>query len=99
MPINPKEYPKNWKEISSFIRFGRAQNKCEECGAENYQPHPLTCKKVVLSVSHLNHDTTDNRSENLKALCQFCHLKQDRNDNRMRKKYGHNHAKQPKLPL
>lgn len=33
--------------------------------------------KVVLTVAHLNHDTTDNRDENLKALCQLHHLRHD----------------------
>jgi hypothetical protein len=33
--------------------------------------------KVVLTVAHLNHDTTDNRDENLAALCQRCHLRYD----------------------
>ena len=29
---------------------------------------------IILTVGHLNHDTTDNRPGNLKALCQRCHL-------------------------
>lgn len=39
MPIKPenkKLYPKNWKQISEYIRFERAKNKCEVCGVENY---------------------------------------------------------------
>lgn len=43
MPIKPenkKLYPENWKQISKRIRFERAKNKCEVCGAENYKPHP-----------------------------------------------------------
>jgi len=100
MPIkNPKEYPADWKEISSYIRFTRAQNKCEKCGAENYKPNPITGKLVTLTVAHINHDTTDNSEENLQALCQFCHLNLDRSDNKRRRKYGRNHAKQPKLNL
>lgn len=43
MPINYKEYHPDWKKISAFIRFDRAQNKCEWCGAPNntliYRPH------------------------------------------------------------
>lgn len=31
----------------------------------------------MLTVEYLNHDTTDNRDENLAALCQRCHLKYD----------------------
>lgn len=33
---------------------------------------------VVLTVAHLNQDPRDNRRENLKALCQACHLRYDR---------------------
>ena len=99
MPINPKNYPPDWSAISSAIRFDRARNRCENCGAENYKPHPLTGKKVVLTVAHLNRDTTDNRPENLKALCQSCHLNHDRADNHKRRKYGKEYSKSPKLNL
>lgn len=33
---------------------------------------------IVLTVAHLNHDPTDNREDNLQALCQRCHLLHDR---------------------
>ncbi len=33
--------------------------------------------KIVLTVSHLNHNIADNRDENLAALCQRCHLRHD----------------------
>jgi 5-methylcytosine-specific restriction endonuclease McrA len=33
--------------------------------------------KIVLTVAHLNHQPEDNRRENLKALCQRCHLQYD----------------------
>lgn len=72
MPIKPENknrYPKDWKEISKHIRFNRANNKCEFCGAENYQPHPITKSKVVLTVAHLNHIPEDCSYDNLKALC------------------------------
>lgn len=38
MPIRPENksrYPKNWKDIRGQI-LERAQNKCEQCGIENY---------------------------------------------------------------
>jgi hypothetical protein len=31
----------------------------------------------VLTTAHLNHDPSDNREENLAALCQRCHLAHD----------------------
>lgn len=82
MPIRPenkKRYPKDWKLRSRFVRFYRAKNHCEFCGAENYKPHPATGSKVILTTAHLY----DMRPEaasllNLAALCQSCHLRHDR---------------------
>lgn len=31
----------------------------------------------MLTVAHLNHDPQDCRPENLKAMCQRCHLRYD----------------------
>lgn len=76
MPIkkeNKDRYPKNWKKISEYIRFVRANNKCEVCGAENYKTHPITGSRVILTVAHLNHIPEDCSYENLKAMCQKCH--------------------------
>jgi hypothetical protein len=81
MPIkeeNKKRYPKNWKQISERIRFERANNKCEVCGCENYQPHPITGSKVILTVAHLDHHPENCDDENLKAMCQKCHNNYDR---------------------
>jgi hypothetical protein len=80
MPIKPENkslYPADWKEISKRIRFVRAANRCEWCGAQNGQPHPVTASKVVLTVAHLDHDPTHNDDANLAALCQKCHLSYD----------------------
>lgn len=76
MPFHRERYPPDWEEISKRIR-ARAGNKCEFCGAENYKPHPVTNSKVILTVAHLNHTPMDCRDENLKALCQKCHLTYD----------------------
>jgi hypothetical protein len=86
-------YPDNWREISEFVRFVRADGRCEcteECGehggerceAIHGQPHPVTESKVVLTTAHLGisgdkHDKMDVRLENLKAMCQKCHLRFD----------------------
>jgi len=39
--------------------------------------------KIVLTIAHLNHDITDNRDENLSALCQRCHLNHDRDHHKV----------------
>lgn len=41
----------------------------------------LRCRKprarIVLTIAHLDHDIANNRPDNLKALCQRCHLRHD----------------------
>jgi hypothetical protein len=74
---NAGRYPPDWLEISRHIRTERAKNRCERCGVENYSPLPGGFK-VILTVVHLNHRPEDCREENLKALCQRCHLRYDR---------------------
>lgn len=82
MPIRPEmrgRYPPDWNARSRFVRFVRARNRCEWCGAKNGQPHPRTGSKVVLTTAHVY----DHRPEaasllNLAALCQACHLAHDR---------------------
>lgn len=82
MPIQPDNYPPNWKEISLAIR-SRANWCCEgtdhfpDCRAVNSHPHPETGSRVILTVAHLDHDTNNNDPANLRALCQRCHLDWD----------------------
>lgn len=33
--------------------------------------------KIVLTIAHLDHDPSNNADENLRALCQGCHLRHD----------------------
>ena len=77
VPIRPEmkaRYPKDWKLRSSFVRFVRAGNQCEWCGAENGKPHPVTGSKVVLTTAHVFDDRPEASGLlNLAALCQKCH--------------------------
>lgn len=94
MPIRPENkarYPKDWKLRSRFIRFIRAKNHCEWCGAENHKPHPITGSKVVLTTAHVyDHRPEASSFLNLAALCQKCH---NGHDAEMRRK----HAEQRQL--
>lgn len=84
MPMDRSKYPDNWEQISERIRFVRAKSCCEggtwypKCRAKNHMPHPKTGSKVILTVAHMDHDTTNNAESNLRALCQRCHLAEDR---------------------
>ena len=92
MPIkkeNASRYPKNWKEISNRIRFERANEQCEclgECGLHNgrrceerhNEPAKWAKGKVVLTVAHLDHIPENVSDDNLKAMCNRCHLRYDK---------------------
>lgn len=93
MPINYKDYHPKWKLISKLIRFNRANNRCEWCGAQNKYPHPITGSIVILTVAHIDRDKTNNRFSNLAALCQRCHLGHDIHQHINNRKYGRNHKK------
>ncbi|MCP3811728.1 hypothetical protein NLX62_05210 [Mycobacteriaceae bacterium Msp059] len=92
MPIRPENrdrYPADWPAISQRIRFDRAQGRCEcygECRRGSHagrcpnlhgQPAYGTGSKVVLTVAHLNHTPEDCDEDNLRAMCQGCHLHYD----------------------
>jgi len=42
------------------------------------QENNLKLIKIVLTVAHLDHNPENNEAENLKALCQKCHLNYDK---------------------
>ena len=122
MPIDYKEYPADWHEISLRIRYERARGRCEKCGlthnalilrlghgrcraltdTERDWIHErmrsgdteikavkfLGFTRVVLTVAHLNHIKDDVSEENLKALCQSCHLKLDLSRHMYNRRYG-----------
>lgn len=92
-PIRPSQkarYPKDWPQISDRIKTTRAGGRCEcagECGRGTHagrcpnlhgRPAYGTGSRVVLTTAHLNHTPEDCRDENLKAMCQGCHLHYDR---------------------
>ncbi len=96
MPIRPEQkalYPKNWAIISRWIRFTRAEGRCEcnlECGldhgtehqhgrctARHGEMHPRTGSLVVLTTMHLDHDPRNSANTNLMAACQQCHNRYD----------------------
>jgi hypothetical protein len=92
MPIRARErarYPKNWVEISLSIRSERAGWQCEcdgRCGSDACVPRcvwrqgqkNLRGSAIVLTVAHLDHTPENCDPENLRAMCQACHLRYDR---------------------
>lgn len=45
---------------------------------------------VVLTIAHMDRDKKNNKFDNLKALCQRCHLKHDIHQHVANRKYGRN---------
>lgn len=62
---NGASLPKPCCDEASYNERG----KCHSCGRRR--------PRVVLTVAHLDHDTTNNTDDNLAALCQRCHLTYD----------------------
>lgn len=79
MPIKRELYPKNWEQISFYVRFVRAKGRCEgteyhpDCQAVHGRKHPDTGAVVVLTTAHLDNVPSNNAPDNLRALCQRCH--------------------------
>ena len=83
MARSDSKYPSNWlSEIRPAI-LARAGNACEgssrfpDCTAVNGEPHPVTGSRVILTIAHVDHDTTNNDPGYLRAWCQRCHLTHD----------------------
>lgn len=65
-------YTRDWETISGAYKESK-QYTCESCGLridDAYYRQYIHCH-------HLNGDKTDNRSENLKCLCLYCHAHVD----------------------
>ncbi|MGV9742824.1 hypothetical protein [Nocardia farcinica] len=93
-PENRGRYPAAWRAISDWVRFTRARGRCEcrgECGRppvhlagdgrcpnEHGQRSHHTGSPVVLTTAHLDHTPEHCEPENLRAMCQGCHLHYDR---------------------
>ncbi len=97
MPIRPENadrYPDDWSEISDRIRFARAGGRCEcigECGLHrgrrctelHGKPAIYARGKVVLTTAHLDHVPENVDDDNLRAMCQRCHLRYDRHHHKV----------------
>lgn len=88
-PENRDRYPADWPATSLAIKE-EAGWRCEclgECGRGTHDgrcpnrhgaPAYGTGSIVILTTAHLNHTPEDCRRENLRAMCNGCHLFYDR---------------------
>ena len=94
MPMPQSHYPPGWQKFSAYIRYIRANGRCEctgECGLHqndnkirrcierNHEPAVYANGKVILTVMHLcNCSPICLNPAHVKAACQRCHLRRDR---------------------
>lgn len=62
-----------WRHIAVGAVWHRANGK-----VTTFQPATDHRVRIVLTIAHLNHISGDDRADNLKAMCQWCHLDYDR---------------------
>lgn len=63
------------RELSRIHGFFVRHSRCFERHGE---PHAITGSIVVLTVAHLDHTPENCDEDNLRAMCQRCHLALDR---------------------
>ena len=85
--INGKEVYQNDK--ADVFNAENSEYMFTDYYAEIEAPETRKAIKVVLTVAHLDHDTTNNDDSNLKALCQRCHNRYDM------KQRAHNRKSKP----
>ncbi|MEM7326140.1 MAG: HNH endonuclease [Actinomycetota bacterium] len=101
MPLRRHLYPGGsgyrclitWELISAVVRHVRAGGRCEWCGPVNgsevLSASSGRSYRVILTVAHLDHDTSNSLDpENLAALCQRCHLTYDAPMKHARRRHG-----------
>lgn len=71
MPMQRERYPDNWEQISEYIRFERAGNKCEWCGIPNgvdIMRNPDNPAEYLYLNEHEEHCTPDGSPVRLSEL-------------------------------
>lgn len=58
--------------------FGTLWHTCTQATFSGHPVGPVRRVYIILTVAHLDHDPRNNRDENRKALCQWCHLNWDK---------------------
>ena len=74
----------------NHLPFQDAREICEVCNDSDLGEKYIV---IVLTIAHLDQDTTNNDFSNLKALCQKCHLRHDAIPNRVNRRKTINRKK------
>ncbi len=71
-----------WDEAGQHWRDGRGRRRRGVPPIVSQNSAPLFSTRVILACAHLDHDPTNNVSNNLAALCQRCHMLHDAHEHR-----------------
>lgn len=85
MAHDPKKYHPDFARVSWELKTKRAGEQCEyiypatgnRCEARDWELHPVTGSRVVLSCCHLDHDPSHVDPERLAIYCQLHHNQHD----------------------
>lgn len=91
-----------WSELSSiaYDPRGNSQPHLDASAVLELWPHAeWRGVKIVLTAAHLNRVAGDDRLENAKMLCQWCHLNYDRPVHLVHSRETRCNEKDPKRPL
>jgi hypothetical protein len=64
-------------ECGDLDRHRWLDDEVRRCPAIHGKPAPLGGKRVILTVAHLDHVPENCADDNLRAMCQRCHLRYD----------------------
>ena len=73
-----------WDEERQAWRNGHGRQLRTLFASPSDDPRVRTTR-VFLAAAHVDHDPTNNRSRNLKAFCQRCHMLHDREEHQRRR--------------
>jgi hypothetical protein len=62
------------------------QGRPSRHGPEAISLTEIRSTRVYLATAHLDHDPTNNRPRNLKAVCQRCHMLHDKDEHRRQRR-------------
>lgn len=79
--------------------YDRGENRCREVHGATAGWNLKKLVKVVLTTAHLDHTPENCEDENLKAMCQLCHLRYDRHHHARTARATRESNKGPELPL
>ena len=108
---NKRRYPTDWPAISQAVkeRAGWRCECVGECGTDHggHGDHGGRCEerhrvparcfrgRVILTVAHLDHRPENSAPENLRAMCQACHLRYDRDLHAETRRWTRDHGVAP----